>query len=246
MDGLEAVVHMLTVCELTDQQRTAVTTIEGIQDIAALAAIYLGDVKQMTENLSRLAINRGGAYIGTSATAKIKALIWWVQDAHAQGNVVDPNDWWSAEVLDDARKRMLLEKLGCDKVDDIVEAPKRLDPSKWVGLYLAFINFLRGQTSADGKRTLDYVVRKDHSPGWTPTSREDRLKYNAPLMGPYYNQDNQKVYRVTKQWTLNTAAFAWIRPFDTIEDGRGAVAAMRQHYDGPGETAKQEACQGRS
>ena len=42
--------------------------------------------------------------------------------------------------------------------------------------------------------------------GWTPTSRDDRLKYNAPLTGPYFVQDNEKVYRVTKQWALNTAA----------------------------------------
>ena len=75
-------------------------------------------------------------------------------------------------------------------------------------------------------------------PGWLPTSRDDRLKYNAPLDGPYYNQDNQKVYRVTKQWTLNSTAFAWVRPFDNSENGRAAVAAMRDHYDGPGETAK--------
>jgi hypothetical protein len=123
MDGEEAVTHMLTVCGLTLAQRNAVTNVEGIQDIAALAAIYLGDVKRMTKNLSRLTLSRGGAYIGTSATGKFKALIWWVQDDHAQGNVVDPNDW-NAEILDDARKRMLLEKLGRDKVDDIVEAPK--------------------------------------------------------------------------------------------------------------------------
>ena len=60
----------------------------------------------------------------------------------------------------------------------------------------------------------------------------------APLTGPYFAQDNGKVYRVTKQWTLNTSAFAWVRPFDRNEDGRAAIAAMREHYDGPGETAK--------
>jgi hypothetical protein len=180
MDGQEAVTHMLTVCGVTLTQHNAVTNVKGIQDIAALAAIYLGDVKQMTENLSRLALGRGGAYIGTSATAKIKALIWWVQDAHAQGNVVDPNDW-NTDILDDAQKRMLLEKLGRDKVNDIVEAPKRLDPSKWVDLYLTFINFLRGQTSANGKRTLDYVVRKYPHPA--PHTRWGHLGAKVPHLG---------------------------------------------------------------
>jgi hypothetical protein len=120
----------------------------------------------MTENLSRLAVNRGGAYIGTSVTTKIKALIWWVQDAQAQGNAVDPNDWIEA-ALNNARKGILLEKQGRDREDDTVDAPKRLDPSKWVESYLPFINFLRGQVSADGKRTLDYVVQ-DPPVGWMP------------------------------------------------------------------------------
>jgi hypothetical protein len=224
LDGAPAIQHMLNI-------------LERIADIDAIKNIFLGNVQQMTENLSRQAVNRGGAYIGMSATTKIKALIWWVQDARAQGNAVDPNNWDEA-ALDDARKRMHLEKQGRDREDDIVDAPKRLDPSKWVESYLSFINFLRGQISADGKRTLDSVVRKDPPVGWMPTSREDRLKYNAPMTGHFFSQDNQKVYHITKQWTLNSAAFAWVRPFDNVEDGRGPVAAMQEHYDGPGETAK--------
>jgi hypothetical protein len=177
---------MLDICGLSETQRDAVMDMEGIADIDVIANIFLGDVRQMTENLLRLAVNRGGAYIGTSATTKFKALIWWVQDARAQGNTVDPNNWDEA-ALDDARKRMLLEKQGHDREDNIVDAPKRLDPSKWVESYLSFINFLRGQVSADGKRTLDYVVRKDQVVGWMPTSREDRLKYNAPMTGPFFS-----------------------------------------------------------
>jgi hypothetical protein len=184
LDRVETVRHLLEVCGISATQHTAVTDIEGIQDIAALRNIFLGDVKQMTQNLSRLAVNRGGAYIGTSLTAKIKDLIWWIQDAHAQGETFDPNDWDNA-LLDDARKRMLLEKQGRDLDEDIVDAPKRLDPTKWVDSYLSLIIFLRGQTSADGKMTLDYVVRKPPPLGWTPTSREVRLKYKAPLAGPF-------------------------------------------------------------
>jgi hypothetical protein len=237
MDGVPAIRHMLSICTLTVVQRDAIMDTEGIQSVAMLTNITLGDVNKMTENLSRLPINRGGAYIGTGATTNIKALIWWAQDIIAQGLIVDPNDW-DEVTLDDSRQRMVLQKQARDKSDDVIDAPKKLDPSKWVDSYLAFINFLRTQRSADGKRTLEYVVRKPMPPGWLPTSRDDRLQYNAPLVGPYYTQDNQKVYRVTKQWTLNSTAFAWVRPYDNAENGRAAVAAMRDHYDGPGETAK--------
>jgi hypothetical protein len=237
---------LLSLCTCASSDVPVAETKEkGRTGLISRALGSLGDIKQMTENLSRLSVNRGGAYIGVSLTATIKALIWWIQDANAQGSTVDPNEW-NAEALNNARQRMLLEKQGRDKEDDLVEAPKKLDPSKWLDSYLAFLNFLRGQVSTEGKRTRDYVVRKVPPGGWAPTSREDRLKYNAPLAGPFYAQDNRKVYaqdnrkvyRLTKQWTLNTTAFAWIRPFDQVEDGRGAVAAMQEHYDGPGKTAK--------
>jgi hypothetical protein len=206
MDGVPAVQHLLTICNLSAGQMTAVMDTEGIQDIALLSNIHIGDIAKMTENLSRLPINRGGAYIGTGATSNLKALIWWVQDHLAQGLTIDPNDW-SAGMLDNARQRMLLQKAERDRKDDVIDAPKKLDPSKWTDAYLAFLNFLRTQKSADGKRSLDYVVRKDLSAGWALTSREERLKYNAPLNGPFYLEDNQKVYRVTKQWTLHTCIF---------------------------------------
>ena len=45
----------------------------------------------MTENLSRLHINLGGAYIGTGDTTNLTDLIWWIQDSRAQGLVLDPN-----------------------------------------------------------------------------------------------------------------------------------------------------------
>jgi hypothetical protein len=96
---------------------------------------------------------------------------------------------------------MLLEKQGRDKEDDVVEAPKKLDPSKWVDSYLAFLNFLRGQVSADGKRTLDHVVRKVPPVGWAPTSREASFEIQRTAGRTFLCQDNRKVYMVTKQWT---------------------------------------------
>jgi hypothetical protein len=150
MDGGPAVEHLLTIGGLPVAQRNAVMNVEGIQTIAALHNIFPGDVKQMTENLSRLAVNRGGAYIGVSITASIKALIWWIQDSNTQGSV-DPNNW-NADALNDDRQRMLLEKQGHDKEDDLVEAPKKLDPTKWVDSYLKFLKFLLGQTQSSSHR----------------------------------------------------------------------------------------------
>jgi hypothetical protein len=92
MDGADAIQHFLEVCNLSADQMDAVMDTKGIQDIALLSNIHIGDIAKMMENLSRLPITRGGAYIGTGATSNLKALIWWVQDNLAQGLIIDPND----------------------------------------------------------------------------------------------------------------------------------------------------------
>ena len=83
------------------------------------------------------------------------------------------------------------------------------------------------------------MVCIDKPLGWLATTRAERLLYGAALTGPSFVKYSQEFYRIVKQWTLNTPTFAWVRPFDRREDNRGAVAAMRAPYDGPGETAKQ-------
>ena len=82
------------------------------------------------------------------------------------------------------------------------------------------------------------MVRIDKPLGWIAATRAEMLLYGAALTSPYFVNDSQEVYRIVKQWTINNPAFAWVRPFDIRKDGRGAVAAMRAHYDGPGKTAK--------
>ena len=219
---------------ITDQR---IVNTEGIYDIDALNNVYLKDVKRMTENLSCLHINRGGAYIGTGSTTNLTALIWWIQDSRDQGLVPDPNAW-NENVLNDARQRMNLERQSCDSASEDIAPPKRLDQTKWADSYLALMNYLRTRTSADRKRTIDYVVCIDKPLWWLAATRAERLLYVAALTGPYFVKYSQEVYRILKQCTLNGPAFAWVRPFDRREDGRSIVAEMRAPYDGTGETAK--------
>ena len=116
--------------------------------------------------------------------------------------------------------------------------PKRLDQTKWTDSYLALMNYLRTRTSVQRKRIINYEVSIDKPLGWLASTRTKRLLYGSALTGSSFVQYSQEVYRIVKQWNLNTPAFAWVRPFDKREDGRGAVSAMHAYYDGPGETAK--------
>ena len=151
--------------------------------------------------------------------------------------MTDPNAW-NENVLNDTRQRMNLERQSRDLVSEDIAPPNSLDQTKWTDSYLTLMNYLRNHTSANGKCTIDYVVRIDKPLGWLAATCAERLIYGATLTGQSFVQDPQEVYRIVKQWTLNTRDFAWVCPFDKREDGRSAVAAMRAHYDGPGETSK--------
>ena len=70
-DGIPEIQHFITIFGFTAVQINAIVNTEGIQDIDAIKNVYLKYVKRMTENLSRLHINRGGAYIGTGAKTNL-------------------------------------------------------------------------------------------------------------------------------------------------------------------------------
>ena len=149
----------------------------------------------MTENLSRLHINRGGAYIGTGDTTNLTDLIWWIQYSRAQGLVPDPKAW-NGNVLNEALQRMDLECQSRDSASEDIASPKRLDQTKWTDSYLALMKYLRNRTSADGKRTINYVVCIDKPLGWLAATRAERLLYGAALTGPSFVPDSQEVYRI--------------------------------------------------
>ena len=129
-DGIPAIQHFIIICGFTAVQINTIVNTEGIHDIDALDNVYLKDVKRMTENLSRLHINRGGAYIGTGSTTNLTALIWWVQDSRDQGLVPDTNTW-NENVLNKSCQRMNLERQSRDLASEDIAPPKWLDQTKW-------------------------------------------------------------------------------------------------------------------
>ena len=93
---------------------------------------------------------------------------------------------------------MNLERQSRDLVSEDIAPPKRLDQTKSTDSYLALMSYLRTRTSANGKRTIDYVVCIDKPLGWLAATCTERLLYGAALTGPSFVQDYQEVYRIVK------------------------------------------------
>jgi hypothetical protein len=83
---------------------------------------------------------------------------------------------------------------------------------------------------------LDYVIRKEDKQPPYADADEERM-YHISLRGPTFQLDNAKVFGIlTKLLLANSVAWrTWISKYEPTKNGRVAMAALRTHYDGPGE-----------
>eukprot|EP00957_Ditylum_brightwellii_P205450 15343944-Ditylum_brightwellii.AAC.1 len=232
-DGENAVNYLLSICRFSPIARTTLIDGEALQDIATLATLRAEDVKTMLKRRSTLAVPNGGFMYSIVSERRFHALVWWVKDTRAQGDVVDPNEWI------DNRCNTALQSLDAKEAastkDSDVKAPTAFNPKDWWNEEERFENYLGAKNSCDGMTPLVYVIREVMPAGWVPTTRREKLVYNAALAGPAYNVDNTEVCSALKQWTISTDGYDWIKSFDAAKDGRNAMNALRNHYSGPGE-----------
>jgi hypothetical protein len=85
---------------------------------------------------------------------------------------------------------------------------------------------------------LSYVIRKKESwPKGTPfKSKEEKRLYSVKLEGPLFEEDNNRVWAILAGLLSGSPGMTWISEFE--HDGRKAMKALRDHYDGPGERKK--------
>ena len=86
---------------------------------------------------------------------------------------------------------------------------------------------------------LAYVIRPDKPAEWDPvvdaTTDYECLMYQLVLNGPAYDRDSEAVFSYIQLAVLQTLAENWI--FDAVpgRDGRAAMRALRNHYQGEAE-----------
>lgn len=83
------------------------------------------------------------------------------------------------------------------------------------------------------------MIRKPRNADSPPfESLEEERTYEIAHRGAAYTKDNQKVYEILTQLLSGTMAWTWISSYESSKNGRGAVQALRTHYDGPGQVEK--------
>ena len=66
---------------------------------------------------------------------------------------------------------------------------------------------------------MRYVFRSGVAPDEFANGEEERM-FRIPLVGTAFDLDNRAVYRKLKAFLINTPGWAWIEPFNAMEDGR--------------------------
>ena len=83
------------------------------------------------------------------------------------------------------------------------------------------------------------MIRPDKPAGWDPVADVvndyKRLMYQLPLAGIAYEQDNETVFLFIQLAMVHTQAETWIYDHVPGRDGRGAMRALRNHYEGEAE-----------
>lgn len=228
----EGVAAALRLCGCSEGQTIALVG-EGFIDMADFLVIQGKDVAGMCTNLSRIPTNRGGSKIGTVIMKKIEALVTWCHDRDREGLDLDANAF-DEDTLAEYVKKGQLDDVG-DQTSP--EPPKDFKVLKWVTWARKFETYL-WQIKGKNNVPLIYVVRKDRDPDLPFNSNEERRVYAVNQRGDAFRIDNARVWNELQSIMADTPAWTWISKFEGRKDGRAAMKALRDHYDGPGEVEK--------
>ena len=183
-------------------------------------------------------MGRGRVRIAQVRVKKLLGLVWWIKDQVRRGQEITPWECNSNICALSIAQYQIDKHTGYEGDTETVKNPdKTKKGTDWVQWLLSFENYLSGLKGTSGV-PLTYIIRKELPVEHEFTSDTERLIHQAPHQGDVYNADNIKVYRIIRDACLNTDAWEWIKGLNTREDGRLAMKALIDHYDGPSATHK--------
>ena len=231
---------VLLTCGVTVEAiRATIIAGEGFTSVADFGFLEGdSDVTEMAKRLAARTIAEGRVNLGTVTIKRIQALVYWVKDRMKRGLDITAADF-TAESMAEAGRMKIVRKELKDKSQPDVKDLGKFDPDFFESFEDAFVNLL-AQCIGVMSEPLRYIVRDATPPATFETNEIERM-YQLPLAGEAYDLDNAAVFRKLKAFLIDGPGWAWIEPFDSTEDGRGAYNAWCDHYNGQGELSKRTA-----
>ena len=216
---------------VANRQTTQFLALHGFNHINDFSRLEPNQAKDLVKSMNS---RHPDASLGIIAQNNLTGLIWYVKDLRRRGLEIEPD-----EIDDDSlyEGHLAYEAYvqNRDKGENIKSLEKwsdKIDFDDWDRKVTETLSLVYGRNYCP----IAYVIRPDKPAGWDPmvdaTTDYERLMYQLPLNGPAYNRDNEVVFSFIQLAVLQTLAENWI--FDAIpgRDGRAAMRALRDHYQG--------------
>ena len=227
-------VRMTNVGANATRQTVQFIALHGLQSINDFNLIEPHQAKDLVKASST---RHPAQAMGILVQNNLTGLIWYVRDRARRGLPIDPNNI----VMDDLhRGHMAYEAYvqNCDKGENIKALEKwcdKYDFDDWDRKVTETLSLVYGRNYCP----IAYVIRPDKPDGWDPVADAvndyERLMYQLPLAGIAYEQDNETVFLFIQLAVVHTQAETWIYDHVPGRDGRGAMRALRNHYEGEAE-----------
>ena len=222
--------HCMRICGITAQAKiNGITVREEIVSLEQFSTFHSSEVKDIFDGFARRRTNTV-SYTTRDAKA-MKALNWWLRDRVARNLPLTPA-LWTAAVRRDAEERMYLAENEPDNTTS-VSSLNKFDSLNFDVCFDGFSNLMR-------QKGHGHFVRKKVQPPVFADEEEKRL-YELRFDTIEAQNDNRKVFQYLKEYLVDTDAWPWIEKFDKKEDGRGAIIALTDYYNGEGELNKRNA-----
>ena len=226
----------LSLCGLsTASQRTRFVNQSGLSKLSDFLLFEAEDLNKVVSQLSKRQNDSERLRVTQLQVKKLIGVGLWVRDKKRRGQDLDHNELDDQLILDLLEKKRFKDQ---ESESGSVDSPPSFEPVNWVKWHILFCNYMRSLSGVTDI-PLYYVIRKEKTPDEILVMDEtDQLIYQASLCGNAFKFDKKRVYTILKQFLANTDAWQWIQAHDESQDGRMAMKALRDHYDGPGSKMK--------
>jgi hypothetical protein len=215
------------------RQTTRFANANGIVSIDDFALLDTAQVREMIKQYQKMA---GSLPAGIKVQNNLQGLIWYARDMKRRNKAIDINNL-NLDTLDASREdyQMYLKDLEASgKINEIEKFDLKKDFSDWDDSITVTLSRIMGSQEAG----IHYVTRPDLPAGYVPLNSKEVLRYELPLNGRKFDKDNSLVFELLSASTLGTQAWTHVNEFKDQLNGRGAMIALRNHYDGDAENNK--------
>ena len=214
-------------------------------DLIDVANLTEKDISDLAEGFAKRSQADGRIIFGLQRTKRLKALIHWVQDfqrcnAVPDLDLLDEDSFIAALSLAADRAKIRKEEASTSETIAREASPGKLkDERKWDIWAAGFENMLSTMPGVMGV-PLSYVIREVETP--EPDEDYDNFVQNcvacAPLTGAAFEADSRQVHQLILSLVQGEQAEQWIKPLLRAKNGREDMVALRNHYEGEGNTSR--------